>query len=951
MSYVLNIKKLLADDLKGLITHVTGHQEGSSEFKKCEDTSWSLIVDHYYPSVYDLKVKSTLNDFVDKFKVHGFPQKAKNLKMLIEAYSELDYFKKFCGPGIQWGLVDFLIKLSFKPTNSLEDDPPLNLEKGNKNKDEAFDWGAYLKEGYEKFQLPSEDEESWTEEEEEEVQNNTAVPILETFKPAHVPSPPRPTPSELRLEALQRADSAAKWLEVNTQGLWWKNPVFREIPESRRNEANYCLIWEKVMKRNGVPINETRIIGEHKVVMELLYVLSTPSSCYFIREISKDCFKAVPDISISSISPNLFSIIVEENICLYLPYLKKIQGFISEMEQNFSSSIPCTYRAFGYSLKKILSIYRRKLENIERKVEAQEDITTLRYLITEITPWLHNIEYLYRVLESAISYDYKEKDCRSNALRLLSTLYGELKGAHKWRRGDIAWQKNMILCLFIDALEPVLNMLCCHMASKYHKNFGSEFFLCGSGTLLVDTYPNDTEEFWKPFLQLASAAIISCNFLTVLGKEPSFFTNKCPTDVMYIEIVKKLSNMLELPEIKTPNDEDIVSAYSRKEELFSPEVRQMLFHSENLIDKVFREVIAPRPKLTKSTITNSLMENLKNIDLSTSAVHIYLKEAILNVIEDYMEPKGFAADILLGQFKLLEHLNALYTVVQLTSVLSTVLITESFKVSKRFGSVRINKCFERFTYCLLGVLSQDYVNNFKFHIDSCLFEKKNTSLLEKSDFIHLYYQASQEIKVIISDEVIHSYTKIFRYLLKIRIALDTIKRLTMDFIEETEENILRFRQLCSLRLWLIHTMSTLNNYFSTYTDTEFQNEIKKLCLKERNLSAIYVAHKRFLKNWKYHSFISENHPCLENVEEFISICNELNFYWKLERKHLLADYQLEQIEQKYLDCIRKFVLNIQLFEDRLVDRNDTFAFFYDEIMNNVPVPLLTSTPETSLSSE
>lgn len=125
MSYVLNIKKLLADDLKGLITHVTGHQvyiyfcllidsslvsskgiqiiiffqEGSNEFKRCEDTSWSLIVDHYYPSVYDLKVKSTLNDFVDKFKVHGFPQKAKNLKMLIEAYSELDYFKKYCGVG------------------------------------------------------------------------------------------------------------------------------------------------------------------------------------------------------------------------------------------------------------------------------------------------------------------------------------------------------------------------------------------------------------------------------------------------------------------------------------------------------------------------------------------------------------------------------------------------------------------------------------------------------------------------------------------------------------------------------------------------------------------------------------------------------------------------------------------------------------------------------------
>ncbi|CAH1406266.1 unnamed protein product [Nezara viridula] len=951
MSYVLNIKKLLADDLKGLITHVTGHQEGSPEFKKCEDTSWSLIVDHYYPSVYDLKVKSTLNDFVDKFKVHGFPQKAKNLKMLIEAYSELDYFKKYCGPGIQWGIVDFLIKLSFKPTNALEDDPPLNLEKGNKSKDESFDWGTYLKEGYEKFQLPSEDEESWTEEEAEEIQNNISVHPLETFRPVQIPSPPRPTPSDLRLEALQRAENAAKWLEEHTQSLWWKNPILREIPESKRKEANYCLIWEKQMKHHRVSINETRILGERKVVMELIYVLSMPSSCYFIREISKDCFKPIPDISICSISPNLFSIIIDENVCVYLPYIQKLQTFISEMEQDFSSSIPCTYRAYGFSMKKIFSIYRSKLEDIERTVEAQEDITTLRYLIAEITPWLHNIEYLYRVHESAISLDYKEKDCRSNALRLLTVLYSELKGGTMWRIGDTAWQKKTILCLFIDSFEPFLNMLCCHLANTYHKSFGSEFFLCGSGTLLVDSYSNDSEEFWKPVLQMASAAIISCNFLTVLGKESSFVTNKCPTDIMYTEIVKKLSNILQLPAIKVPDDEDVISAFKKKEELFPLEVRQMLFHSENLIDKVFREVITPRPKLTKPSITNSLMENLKDVDLSTSAVHIYLKEAILNVIEDYMEPKGFAADILLGQFKLLEHLNALYTVVQLTSALSAVLITESSKVSKRFGSVRINKCFERFTYCLLGILSQDYVNNFKFHIDSCIFEKKSTSLLEKSNFIHLYYQATQEIRVIISDEIIHSYMKIFRYFLKIRIALDTIKRLTMDFIEETAENILRFRQLCSLRLWLIHTMSTLNNYFSTYTDTEFQNEIKKLCLKERNLSAIYIAHKKFLKNWQYHCFISENHPCLENIEEFISICNELNFYWKLERKHFLADYQIEQIEQKYLECIRKFVGNIQLFEDRLVDRNDTFAFFYDEIMNNVPVPLHISTPETSICSE
>lgn len=58
-------------------------------------------------------------------------------------------------------------------------------------------------------------------------------------------------------------------------------------------------------------------------------------------------------------------------------------------------------------------------------------------------------------------------------------------------------------------------------------------------------------------------------------------------------------------------------------------------------------------------------------------------------------------------------------------------------------------------------------------------------------------------------------------------------------IEQTPENIFRLRRLYVLRSWLIHTLNTVNLYFSAYNDSSFQENIKHLCLNERKLCSIY----------------------------------------------------------------------------------------------------------------
>ncbi|CAB0013948.1 unnamed protein product [Nesidiocoris tenuis] len=56
-------------------------------------------------------------------------------------------------------MIHLLLRLSHRPTDAPNDDPPLNIEDLVRSEGVVpgtnFDWSSYLKQGWEKFQLPS----------------------------------------------------------------------------------------------------------------------------------------------------------------------------------------------------------------------------------------------------------------------------------------------------------------------------------------------------------------------------------------------------------------------------------------------------------------------------------------------------------------------------------------------------------------------------------------------------------------------------------------------------------------------------------------------------------------------------------------------------------------------------------------------------------------------------
>ncbi|KAL1115030.1 hypothetical protein AAG570_007061 [Ranatra chinensis] len=124
MAHMNTLRGIYSENLRGLICHITSHDRprekgevvvvagglqlsqefgsggtasapaDSPEVKRFEDTVISNVAYRSYPTVSKRSVLATIDGFVDKFRTHGFPGKASNLRKLADRYVQCDYFRK-----------------------------------------------------------------------------------------------------------------------------------------------------------------------------------------------------------------------------------------------------------------------------------------------------------------------------------------------------------------------------------------------------------------------------------------------------------------------------------------------------------------------------------------------------------------------------------------------------------------------------------------------------------------------------------------------------------------------------------------------------------------------------------------------------------------------------------------------------------------------------------------
>ncbi|KAF6212653.1 hypothetical protein GE061_013179 [Apolygus lucorum] len=376
MSYVTATKQLLGEDLHGLISTIAQYEKGTPEYCRLEEFAWEQILQKYHTSVTDDHVKNCANGFVEKFLFHGFKQKAENLKILLSYYSNLEYFKNQSDGTIKWSLIHLLIRLSRRPTNAEKDDLPIVIEdllKVEGDKPPPFDWGAYLKEGWEKFKLPSDDESILFSDEEDDRNDFDGISSCSKvtsskFNPLLPKSrkelKPKLTSKENDKLSEDKISEWERWINNQVETPWWTDPMYTENIPSKHPVANFCQIWLKSEKEEG----EVRIIHEYKIVEEIIFALGTANGLpTYLFNCRDGIYSVKPNISISSLSSMRFRSVMESQFCKYLPHIATLVQFdttishMNLMDQGLSN----TYVAYARVIGEILNNFRVELAATE----------------------------------------------------------------------------------------------------------------------------------------------------------------------------------------------------------------------------------------------------------------------------------------------------------------------------------------------------------------------------------------------------------------------------------------------------------------------------------------------------------------------------------------------------------------------------------------------------------
>ncbi|KAL1115029.1 hypothetical protein AAG570_007060 [Ranatra chinensis] len=394
-----------------------------------------------------------------------FPQPTNSCRLTVQTVLLPIYSNELS----QWSLLSLLIQLSYKPTDALCDDEPIVLpprpsEQVLTSSETEFDWPAYLRQGSEKFRLPSsssDDDSVWelTDDDEAVVSEGVIPPapplpqvasVRRDSSPSSVVQRREVTTQRNLVDELKDLSRAEDWLRNNVQLGWWNDTGLRETPPSRHPTANFFFIWEEAMcgdDARRVDRGDTRILSEYKVTREIVWLLSRPENCSIVHRAGAH-FRAREDVSISSLSPPVFRQFLDTEVCPYLPMIESLVRFQSEMLNSDKSSrvVPNTYISYSTALGDILFEYTEKLAEIESAISKQgmtadrcrrytgdvrvitidvvsyfpDGVATMMYVVNEIRPWLRNIEFVYQMHKEAVFTDWLAQENWLCAVRFVS---------------------------------------------------------------------------------------------------------------------------------------------------------------------------------------------------------------------------------------------------------------------------------------------------------------------------------------------------------------------------------------------------------------------------------------------------------------------------------------------------------------------------------------------------
>ena len=856
MSLNKKFSRELRDITSKLILSLTNFKESSENYESCVKYSLSNFYFHRFLSADSHKIHRQIDGLVEKFLVHSQPEKSCCLKEMFELFLEKNLSEKsFSKSSVHYCLIAILLSLS---ENALYHKFEKVLPPQKQAIKDDFDWTAYLLNG-EDFPRNWPWDASSESEEDDFAEGNVETTVIEEKPLVNTLNFPEELTESLKLP--------------NVVNNYWKLPVLLV------NTELHCSLNSPltVMK------NKTNV-KEINVIREVIWLFSGHKNLFVFPEQSGKHIVS-PHVHLS----HLTNAALQNALNIYAK-CGDIVGDLRTFVFTPKMHITLTYQAFAASLGLYFKWLMQDLVDIENKVRLQKESYFLDDLKRALSIHIRILQLIYHIYCSSITLDKENEKNSVKSSRLLSVLYQNLLNEScvataSDSPGVELTLVDVLFNLWLDSSRPYVEIIDKWVNKGVLEDQNNEFLIRREHAVA------DCQQigFWS------EALVPNVDDVGKVGPWLSFFLDKIVTGGKSMEILKTLCILVNenYPDFVLPTRDDFLNQPIYDSFVYNLALKPQLQGSDVCVNLVSNAIDQKQFKKDKILLNSNFSRLLQTpMKLANSKANLDkhftnerpLTMLIVKALDPVIKLKCDHAnrrlvEVLKLQFNLSEKLDQFHNF----HLMAWGDVMHHFSVG-----ICENLADDSIVNDLIGIniLMQEAVSfsstdhrvfvNLKAKTneekrDGGLFvTKKDEKVgrhcpIDVTDCIELQWNVEWPISLVITEDCIQTYNKLFSYLMQIKRALYCVESLKFSTIykcpAKSGQSFKRLQnsnaapmsfyekrhRMAILRARILHLLQHWHGFVMTSVIQAEKHVFSLKLADAETLDDILLAHKTFLE--------------------------------------------------------------------------------------------------------
>ncbi|XP_025407134.1 uncharacterized protein LOC112681083 isoform X2 [Sipha flava] len=749
------------------------------------------LQDDYYEHPKQLDVEQCVKGLLEKYYIQGFPLEAKEFEMRVNQFinnSNINNHSNLSSNTVKWSIISMIINMANNPCGSRNAYRKTNLqsiriELEGETAVLGDSWKTNLIQelldiGRSSNYVESDTETDLDDETDSCLLSSTS---LQTITMKNMKDKTNCLTNKEYLKLLfTYEDRAKKLLIKRASQFWWLNK-YENIVNGGKNCSHFAL-------RRFSNNNIFKIVEDNYVILECLNNHLTPFS--FLQYNLEDQIKLFGFIIILSyISPEVFNHWIS-TISQFIEKFNILMTFIHHIKG--LKKVPYTLRAYATGLEHILEPIIKKMGTIENRIKNQVGHETILSFEEEMYLHFQIVSFVFSVHSKALISNWESADNWKTSIKLIAVLFWSIQTA------IVDYQKSVVMILFLHTFETYVHMteLWIHAGELVDEN--NEF--------IISNYEGDSSTVFSIFFKDIHEYLDNCNLnVPPILEYLIHFLNNCDWKVF---VALKISN------------DDINTYEVPRGELFHNfliEIKNSNNNWKNYITP-FNEYNPSNwnqlPLLASSCVSYRYTD--KSTFHLTSPSSFEMVDIFFFVVQRAINNIGLKVrDIFLKENKFIHHLKNLYSLIFLEEINKSVSIDRMMEYK-----IEQNSFLNNYFYSLLGddhssILSFNHPCNLSlnYKTEKNIYSSENNiikdNFADELERISISYTVKFPLSLILTNDVIFKYNKIFRLLMTSKQATEKISQLQTKVLEEHVSQAIKLCMLDGLMEKLSYGSFTL----------------------------------------------------------------------------------------------------------------------------------------------